>query len=177
MAALGRCCGRRLLLGHDERGRSYGHRISIFVRDIARAQGTVHIPWVSLTAVEARAVVQKAPHSRHLLLHVRDLKSVLAIPRISDKVKPILVRDESDTMGTGLHGADLGEVLNLLRAGALDLDALDLHAPVHVKRLSLEQGCNLRADEEALHGADVHNGELAAKLMNTGVMPRRRMGS
>lgn len=95
---------------------------------------------------------------------------MLLHPGISDKVEAIVKGDEGDRVCSGTDGVDLGEKINLLWGGALDVDALNLHAAVHVEGLATEEACNLDADEE-LAGAKGGDAESPSKEAEPRVSP------
>jgi len=65
-------------------------------------------------------------------------------------------------VGANAHGLGADEVRDFGRVGATDLDALDLHAAVHVEGLALEQRSDLGANQEAL-ASKVDGRERGAK--------------
>jgi hypothetical protein len=87
------------------------------------------------------------------------LKSSSAtLEHTSNKIKTLLQGNQCDRVSSNTHSLGLDKERDFGRVGSSDIDALDLHAAVHVECLTLEERGDLCTDQQALTEIDDSQG-------------------
>ena len=87
----------------------------------------------------------------------------------SNEVESTLEGNEGNRVGSRADSVTLAQEVDLLRISALDTDVLDLHAPIHVESLPLQESGNLDSDKVLLV-VEIDHRKFLAEGCNGGVL-------